>query len=83
MNLQEEIAKVAHELFERDGRRDGLALEHWLEAEKIVQARQSKKGKAVTEAVKPVEKAAPKTVATKSAPVKGAAKKTVKAKKAK
>ena len=83
MNLQEEIAKVAHELFERDGRRDGLDFDHWLEAEKIVKARHSKKGKAVTEPAKPAEKASPKTVAKKSAPVKETVKKTVKTKKAK
>ena len=83
MNLQEEIAKVAHELFERDGRRDGLDLEHWLEAEKIVKARHSKKGKAVAEPAKPVGKEAQKAVSKKSAPVKEAAKKTVRAKKAK
>lgn len=82
MNLQEEIAKVAHELYERDGRRNGLDLQHWLEAEKIVKARHSKKGKAADPA-KPVEKATPTTVAKKSAPVKEAAKKTVRAKKAK
>lgn len=83
MNLQDEIAKVAHELFERDGRRHGLALDHWLEAEKIVKARQSKKGKAVAGPAKTAETASPKTVAKKSAPVKEPAKKTVRAKKAK
>jgi hypothetical protein len=38
-DLHEEIAKVAYELFERDGRRHGLDKEHWLEAERIVKAR--------------------------------------------
>ena len=39
MNLNEEIAKVAYELFERDGRRDGKDKEHWFEAEEMVRAR--------------------------------------------
>lgn len=39
MDLNEEIAKVAYELFERDGRRDGKDKEHWSEAEEIVRAR--------------------------------------------
>ena len=83
MNLQEEIAKVAHELFEKDGRRHGLALDHWFEAERIVKARYSKKGKTAVESAKPVEKAAVKTVGKKSAPAKETPRKTVKAKKAK
>lgn len=39
-DLHEEIAKVAYELFERDGKRHGLDKEHWSEAERIVKARQ-------------------------------------------
>ena len=36
---QEEIAKVAYELFERRGRTTGRELEDWLEAERIVRSR--------------------------------------------
>ncbi len=39
MDLNDEIAKVAYELFERDGRRHGKDKEHWCEAEEIVRAR--------------------------------------------
>lgn len=39
MNVHDEIAKVAYELYEKSGRMPGHDLEHWLEAEKIVMAR--------------------------------------------
>jgi hypothetical protein len=39
MNLQEEIAIVARELYEKSGRVEGRDRENWLEAEKIVLAR--------------------------------------------
>lgn len=39
MSLYDEIAKVAHEFYERDGGTHGRDLEHWFEAEKIVLAR--------------------------------------------
>lgn len=39
MSLHDEIAKVAHELYEKSGRIPGRDLENWLEAEKIVMAR--------------------------------------------
>jgi hypothetical protein len=45
-NLHEEIAKVAYELFERDGRQHGLDEKHWLEAESIVSARREASRKA-------------------------------------
>ncbi len=41
MDLNEEIAKVAYELFERDGRQDGRDKEHWFEAEAIVKSRRA------------------------------------------
>ncbi len=37
--LQEEIAKVAYELYEKRGRSPGCHLDDWLEAERIVRAR--------------------------------------------
>ena len=39
MNLNDEIAKVAYELYEKSGKVDGRDIEHWLEAEKIVKAK--------------------------------------------
>ncbi len=42
MDLYDEIAKVAHELYERDEWLHGRDLEHWFEAEMIVMARYEK-----------------------------------------
>jgi len=39
MNLQEEIAKVARELYEKSGRIEGRDCENWLDAERIVLSR--------------------------------------------
>ncbi len=39
MNRQEEIAKIAHELFEKRGFIRGRELEDWLEAEQVVAAK--------------------------------------------
>ncbi len=39
MDLREEIAKLAHELYEKSGRIAGRETENWLEAERIVLAR--------------------------------------------
>ncbi len=39
MNLQEEIAKVAHELYEKSGCIEGRDCENWLDAERIVLSR--------------------------------------------
>ncbi|MGQ9569516.1 MAG: DUF2934 domain-containing protein [Thermodesulfovibrionales bacterium] len=36
MDLYDEIAKVAYELWEQSGRIDGRELDNWLEAERIV-----------------------------------------------
>jgi len=36
MDLTDEIAQVAYELFEKDGKQHGKDKEHWLEAERIV-----------------------------------------------
>ena len=41
MDLHDEIAKVAYELYEKSGRVQGKDLENWTEAEKIVKARHS------------------------------------------
>lgn len=39
MNLHDEIAKVAYELYEKSGRIDGRDKANWLEAEQIVKSR--------------------------------------------
>jgi len=41
-NIHDEIAKVAHELFENSGRMYGCELENWLAAEKIVMERHAR-----------------------------------------
>ncbi len=43
MDLEDEIARVAYELYERDGRLHGKDQEHWLEAERIVKERHQKR----------------------------------------
>ena len=44
-NINDEIAKVAHELYEKGGRVHGRDVQYWLEAEKIVLARNEKSTK--------------------------------------
>jgi hypothetical protein len=80
MNLNEEIAKVAYELYERDGRQNGKDREHWLEAEGIVRARRAEpskteSGRATAPRVKtPAAKEAPAAAKEKQkAPKPGAA----------
>ena len=43
-DMQAEIAKVAHELFENSGRVCGCELDNWLAAEKIVMERHARGG---------------------------------------
>jgi hypothetical protein len=73
MGLDEEIAAVAYELFERDGRVDGKDREHWLEAEEIVKARHgaeqgSRKGKTNIPTASPAAKAKKAPAAKKTSP---------------
>jgi len=39
MKWYDEIAKIAHELYEKSGRTEGHDIDNWLEAERIVMAR--------------------------------------------
>ena len=39
MKRHEEIQKLAYELFEKSGRFHGREIDHWLEAERIINAR--------------------------------------------
>jgi len=45
MDLHDEIAKVAYELYEKSGRAAGRDTDNWLEAERIVKARYARKEK--------------------------------------
>jgi hypothetical protein len=49
MDLNDEIAKVAYELFERGGKEHGKDQAHWLEAERIVKARHEGQTKKIRE----------------------------------
>ncbi|NJD57652.1 MAG: DUF2934 domain-containing protein [Nitrospirae bacterium] len=40
MKKHEEIQKVAYDLFERSGRVHGREIDHWLEAERMIRARE-------------------------------------------
>jgi len=60
MDLNDEIAKVAYELFERDGRQHGKDKEHWIEAEMIVKARRMEREAEGSRKVAPPKKAAAK-----------------------
>lgn len=71
MDLHEEIAQVAYELYEKSGRIAGRDLENWMEAEKIVKARHSaaeltsivkKFGEAAEEAIRLVKEVATETI---------------------
>ncbi|MGH7849066.1 MAG: DUF2934 domain-containing protein [Thermodesulfobacteriota bacterium] len=42
-SVQDKIARVAYELFEKSGRPNGKDIEHWLEAEVIVLGKKKKK----------------------------------------
>ena len=50
--LYDEIARVAHELYEKRGRIHGYHLEDWIEAEKIVMERHAKEIGSVAEGIK-------------------------------
>jgi Protein of unknown function (DUF2934) len=70
--LYNRIAKVAYDLYERKGRRNGCQEEDWLEAEKTVKAQLAKE--AATKKGQ-VPKAEAQKVVAKAEPQKGAARK--------
>jgi hypothetical protein len=73
MDKEDEIRKVAYELYERSGRIPGREVENWLKAEKIVMARygEEETTKAAAQAVAPrVKKAAVRPKAAKKDPPK-------------
>jgi hypothetical protein len=63
MDLYEEIAKVAYELYGKSGYIDGRDLDNWLEAERIVMSRLAKEQK---KSEKKPETKAKKTVRKKT-----------------
>ena len=62
MNVQEEIRKLAYDLYEKSGRAGGMELEHWLRAEQMVMARIAAQRK-----IAPVESAPEKPKKTAAA----------------
>jgi|SRR5208337_335309 len=91
MKLHDEIARTAHELYEKSGWIPGRDLENWIEAEKIVKSRLNggpiQKKQSEERVAEPIKKAAPaeakKAVEPKKAaePKKAPAKRTAKPKK--
>lgn len=68
MDLQEEIRKVAYELYEKSGRMGGREVENWLAAEKIVMARHARsKQPAESPSVKKVTRPTAKKTPAQSA----------------
>lgn len=65
MNRENEIRKVAYELYERSGMIPGREVENWLKAEKIVMARYAEQAKTKADAPQ-VKKAASKTKISKT-----------------
>jgi hypothetical protein len=68
MDLFNEIAKVAYELYEKNGYIQSRDLDHWIEAEKIVMARlaeeeKKKEEKKIKSEKKPANKPEKKTEA--------------------
>ena len=69
MDYYDEIAKVAYNIFEREGKAHGKHFDHWIEAEIIVMTRYKEKnndGQNVTKVSKPKKSAVAKTATKKS-----------------
>ena len=49
MKLYDEVARIAHELYEKSGRAEGRELDNWLEAERIIMARHREQEKLESE----------------------------------
>lgn len=71
MNIRDEIARTAHELYLKSGCVSGRDLENWVEAERIVKARheaaQSHKKNPEASVEEPAKKTAPASVFKKAA----------------
>jgi len=55
-DINDEIARVAYELYEKRGRAHGDELEDWLEAERIVMERHERHAKEIEHGVDIIEK---------------------------
>jgi hypothetical protein len=71
--LQEEIARVAYELYEKRGRGDGCHVDDWVQAEKIVLARHAQVAEKAGKPAKAVKKAAGRSLKEKEAVTAGKA----------
>lgn len=69
MDYYDEVARVAYDIFEREGKVHGRHFDHWIEAEIIVTTRYREKnndGQNVTKVSKPKKSAVAKTATKKS-----------------
>lgn len=73
MNMQEEIRRVAYELYEKSGRIGGREIENWLAAEKIVMSRKAQTERGIKTGT-PAANRTPKETAVKVKPQKTKAK---------
>jgi hypothetical protein len=55
-SIHDEIAKVAYELYEKEGSVDGKDLRNWFEAENIVMGKHEKHAREIEKRVEPINK---------------------------
>lgn len=79
MKLQNEIARVAYEIYEKSGKINGRDIENWLEAERLVREKYNKR-KGKSGADKPEKRVSSKGGAKKSETKKSANKPTTRKK---
>ena len=77
-NLQNEIARVAYELYVQSSHDHGHDLDHWLEAERIVLSNHAPKPKKKDKVIKTLIKTRPAKEITKTSVKKAETKKTPK-----
>lgn len=82
MSLHDEIARAAHELYEKSGRIHGRDIENWLEAERIILGGNVKE-MSLEAALDEKKKTAAKKQTAKAGPKKEVTKKTAAVKKTK
>ena len=61
MKRHNEIQQLAHELFEKSGRVHGRELDHWLEAERTISARETDMHASVSKTASPGKQAVPRS----------------------
>lgn len=59
MRKDDEVARIAYELYEKSGKIAGRDIENWLEAERIVMSRQTGRSKILVEAAQDMPKMVP------------------------